>query len=728
MPENQTSGTVYRFGDLELLADERMLMRRGERIHLTPRVFHLLLILVENAGRLVTKETLLSDIWQDSFVEEGNLNSTVSRLRKALGEKPNENRFIETIPRVGYRFIAEVERVQDEKDDQFPVVQKIDPDEFVELETAERIDEPKVVALDDPNRRRRKHLLLTLVSAGILLGVIGIGWYTIRRSRGAVAPSSPKNVPVRLTFDESADDQRATLTRDDRIRFERMQGKEPFTYVMNADGSDVQRETSIPGLRSGIWSADGKQVVYYKEGDTSGNLYLANADGSGESKLPFLVRNMDWSRDGKQIVYQYGRPDSDIYLYTFETGKIEKVVSDPSFDGDPSFSPDGKRIAFVSGRDGNAEIYSQNIDGSDLRRLTDHPARDAFPTYSPDGTQIVFNSNREDENLDVYIMNTDGSNVRRLTNWPSDEEAFPGAWSPDGTKLFFASTESGRSNICAINVEPFQVTQVNRDSNVNLHFPSYSRDGSNMLFQVASSDKTGEIQVIDTTTKQTSAIVKTATLDGYPKFSPDGNSIVFQDRVNGNSEICLIRADGKGEVQNLSNDPARDIEPAWSPDGNKIVFSSNRDGNYDVYQLYVMNADGSNQHRVYFSDAMSVDASWSADGREIIFTNDKEDGRTGNFEIFAIEPETTTAERRLTFRHGYDVLPAISPDGKHVAFVSKSDGNSEIYMMNSDGTATVRLTRDTADDTEPSWSPDGSKIIFASNRSGEYAIYEIAPF
>jgi DNA-binding winged helix-turn-helix (wHTH) protein len=80
-------------------------------VHLPPRVFHLLQILVENAGRLVSKETLHSEIWKDSFVEEGNLNSTVSRLRKILGEKGDQKRFIENVPRVGYRFLAHVETI-----------------------------------------------------------------------------------------------------------------------------------------------------------------------------------------------------------------------------------------------------------------------------------------------------------------------------------------------------------------------------------------------------------------------------------------------------------------------------------------------------------------------------------------------------------------------------------------------------------------------------------------
>jgi len=144
-----------------------------------------------------------------------------------------------------------------------------------------------------------------------------------------------------------------------------------------------------------------------------------------------------------------------------------------------------------------------------------------------------------------------------------------------------------------------------------------------------------------------------------------------------------------------------------------------------LMQVYVMNVDGTNQHRIYYSNAMSQRPTWSPDGRQIVFANDKEEGRSGNFEIFAIEPETTQPEKRLTFRRRYDVAPVFSPDGVRLAFVSNLDGNWEIYVMRSDGSSLIRLTRDAADDTDPSWSPDGKRIIFSSNRSGRFAIYEM---
>jgi DNA-binding winged helix-turn-helix (wHTH) protein/TolB-like protein/Flp pilus assembly protein TadD len=108
---SEQNGIIYEFGEFKLDVSERLLLRNDEIAALTPKVFDLLVLLVENHGRLMTKEELIGRLWQDSFVEEANLNVNISALRRALGEKPNEHRFIETVPRRGYRFVAEVEEL-----------------------------------------------------------------------------------------------------------------------------------------------------------------------------------------------------------------------------------------------------------------------------------------------------------------------------------------------------------------------------------------------------------------------------------------------------------------------------------------------------------------------------------------------------------------------------------------------------------------------------------------
>ena len=708
MPSNTASDRVYRFGEFRLVADDRMLLRGDERVPMSPRLFELLLALVENAGRLVNKETLLNRIWADSFVEEGNLNQTVSRLRKLLGESPNETRFIETVPRVGYRFVAPVELVEDGPGE---IPRSIAPQETEQVKK----DETTL-----PPRKSARWVLIPTALGVAALGGLAL-WYFAPRAEVVDASKQSGQTLIRVTSDPGRE-ERPTMTPDGNIRFTRWEGSTTRVFIVGADGSNPHRDTSIPSLGTGSWSPDGKRVVFYKEGDQSGTLYLADADGANETKLPFGAGNLEWSPDSKSIAYQYGRTDSDLFLYTIETGKTTDLVRHPGFDADPAFSPDGQSVIFASDREGNPEIYIQSLDGSNLRRLTNHPAHDEFPTFSPDGTQIAFNSNREDENFDVYVMNADGSGVRRLTNWKSEEEIRPGCWTPDGTRILFTSNKEGGGDIYMTSVELYPTKLVLNNAD-DLHFASYSPDGKQMMYVVQAEDGSGDLYVRHVETKKDRAILHSESAELFPKFSPDGASIVLQHRVGGNAEICIVSVES-GEVRNLSNNPARDVQPAWSPDGSRIAFASNREGNYDVFPLYLMNADGTNQHRIHSAYAISGYPSWSPDGKEIVFANDKEENRTGNFELFLIEPETINAEKRLTFHARYDIAPAFSPDGRRIAFTSSADGNWEIYVINADGTGLVRITRNPASEANPVWSPDGTKLVFSSNRSGKFAIYE----
>ena len=114
----------------------------------------------------------------------------------------------------------------------------------------------------------------------------------------------------------------------------------------------------------------------------------------------------------------------------------------------------------------------------------------------------------------------------------------------------------------------------------------------------------------------------------------------------------------------------------------------------------------------------------SSDGIYLAFSGDRQDRRSKALDIFLMRFDDPDNEQILAVRPGHDSGPAFSPDGKRVAFVSNSDGNQEIYLVNTDGTGLVRLTRNPADDTLPAFSPDGKRIIFSSNRNGRFAIYE----
>jgi Tol biopolymer transport system component len=322
-----------------------------------------------------------------------------------------------------------------------------------------------------------------------------------------------------------------------------------------------------------------------------------------------------------------------------------KLIYGKSTSGDvqtPAWSPDGRKLAFVSDRDGNAEIYVMNADGSAQENLTRQPANDSHPSWSRDGQKLAFVS-RRDGNAEIYVMNADGSGRRNLTRTPSSD--LDPVWSPDGRAIAFVQKKCVPSRPCATAYETYLYV-VNADGSGLRRLTTHPAH----LFN--------------------------------PSWSADGKTIRY-----GRS---LVYADGSGHRELPRNVP---LAGAWSPDGQRIAVvrvahSPADERNPTKLGLFVMNADGSDARRVA-RYASWGDPAWSPDGRRIAFRiGPRTFGRDGNSDLFVVNADGSGL-RRLTRGAANLRWFAWSPDGRTIAFLR----NGEVYIVKADGSGERRLTQ-----------------------------------
>jgi TolB protein len=280
------------------------------------------------------------------------------------------------------------------------------------------------------------------------------------------------------------------------------------------------------------------------------------------------------------------------------------------------------QIAFVrtpsfEGTNIESDIYSINVDGTRERRLTDTPGLDAFPSWSPDGRSLAFASDRAGGgNWELYVMGSDGTHQRRLTHTPQEDEAAP-AWSPDGEKIAYVTDiASEYPTIWVMNADGSARRRL-----ASGNWPSWSPDGKRMAyttyhnvgaqFRLAVMDADGSDQhgLADSLIRRL-----TVTADAEePAWSPAGTRIAFSGKpIGGDAEIYVMNSDGSDRRRLTDIPGAAHWPPTWSADGERIAFTC--EGTEGNPEIYVMNSDGSGLTRLPSDPAEDAFPAWRPSG------------------------------------------------------------------------------------------------------------------
>ncbi|PXA91745.1 hypothetical protein DMC25_05645 [Caulobacter sp. D4A] len=555
--------------------------------------------------------------------------------------------------------------------------------------------------------------------------------------------------------------------------------------------------------------AGGKGVMLMNRiGPSSSELYIANADGSNERKLlqaSVFDYHASFSADGKSVVFtseRNGDGQSDLFRANLDGSSIQPLVVGSAVDDSGELSPDGSRLAFVSTRQGYvANVWILDLKAKRLTNLTGAPEVQGDPSlpngffrpsWSPDGKWIAFSSDRNTDwrghhegkgwehtqELSIYVIGADGKGFRRIASKPGYCLGSP-KWSPDGKRVAFyelttedtwftrrPDTVGGvTSQIVSVDVATGARAELTSGPGFKL-FPQFI--GNDV---VAYQRKGGPEEGLYTTDGK--APVKRVVRS--PVWSPDGKSVIYEkvgfkargqfkplyswdpkfdylhtdvfpvvskdgvlaitEKQQGNSSLVTMNRDGSNrrvvfDVEGKGLDPvllkkglAGAFMPGWSPDGQWLTFGMGvwfQERAKGKATLMRVRADGTDYEPLTDGTIHSGFPSYSADGKEIVFRvwGESEKGlRVINLDTRQIRVLTT----------GYDNLPFWSPDGKRIVFTRKVDAvNFDVFTIRPDGSDLQRLTTNRGNDGHAVWSADG-RILFSTGMYGfreEAALYD----
>ena len=299
-------------------------------------------------------------------------------------------------------------------------------------------------------------------------------------------------------------------------------------------------------------------------------LVLLAATGPAGAAFPGTNGRIVFERDPDGF---RGPEDPEIYSINFRGENPKRLTNNATGDTQPAFSADGTKIVYSGGRKGpasySADLFVMKANGSDKTRVTKErqipgasKANDLQPSFSPSGRRIAFVREGQGTNSDIYKIGADGSGLRRLVDIPNFEYRSGGApaWSPDGSRIaFFSGVED------AYSIETVRPDGTGRKPLTEGYAPNWSPDGSRIAFHRSADGSESRIFVADADGTDENPLSTGGAYDSEPAFSPGGGKVVFASDRDGDYDLYVVNADGSGEPRRLTNYPGDERSPDWQP-------------------------------------------------------------------------------------------------------------------------------------------------------------------
>jgi serine/threonine-protein kinase len=412
--------------------------------------------------------------------------------------------------------------------------------------------------------------------------------------------------------------------------------------------------------------------------------------------------------------------------------RLTQLTSREGLEEWPTWSPDGRQLAYVAEVDGYRQLFVRRLAGGSEVQLTGGPRDHIQPAWSPDAARIAYvrgataTGKLEPDDVDgSYFEGGELWSVELSSGEASKllDDGFNPSYSPDGKRLAFDGRLAGAQRVWIADTRgrnPRQATSDSSEAVVHAE-PRWSPDGAAIVFRRIEKLKS-DIAIVSPTTQAVTRVTDDYVVDVNPTWAPDGRAVIFSSSRGGGVNLWRARLNPEGKpagLEQLTTGAGDDVQPSVHPDGRQLAFAV-RGINSDLWQLPVSPETGratGNPALVLGTTRVESRGTWSRDGRYLAFNSD----RAGEMNIWV--HESSGPERRVTSGPGGDYQPDWSPDGQALVFFSARGGNTDIWRVRLSDTALTRLTDDAALDINPAYSPDGRHIAFVSDRSGRFEVW-----
>jgi Tol biopolymer transport system component/DNA-binding winged helix-turn-helix (wHTH) protein len=654
---------LARFDSFSVDVSRGQLTRSGSPVSIQDKPFQVLRLLLEAEGKVVTREQVQAALWpEDTFVDfEHGMNTAVKKLRQALGDSAERPRFVETLPKIGYRFLVPVEWIPS------PGVENVSRRVVPIAPPGPTVLPPLVPGRRDP--RVTAWRLVALAVAAVVVGVVAL--YLLRRP-----VRSEKLTIVPFTTFPGFEIAPSFSPDGNQIVFSWFGYEKEFQfdlYIKQVGQEHLFQLTHHPAtFLASAWSPDGRQIAFMRQAEIAASgIYVISTLGGAERKLTTITPNdswqpiaVNWSPDGKWLAFAKADPQKGegpvphfrIHLVNVETTE-ERALPDPSPDCAnvwlPTFSADGKYLATVCAlTEGVARIYVQAPDGEHPRAVADTVSSEGFSglAWAADSRSVLYSSDHQ-----LWRVSLGGRPEKLL--FAQDVESV--AVSRTGNRLAFA-----------------QVRHPTSIWSIALAAPEKAEGAASKL-------------------------ISSSRGDAYSQVSPDGKSIAFQSWRSGSPEIWVCERDGSNPLQLTSFSGPQVGPPSWSPDSRRIAFDLRSSGHPE---LYAVNVEGGPPKPVVTGTPNSSSPFWSKDGSSIYFSTEPPDA------IWKVPPGGGVAIR-ITAEGTGRFSPQESTDATRVFFEKADATSTHVWSVPVNGGDEHRLDGMPAD---VAWVPERSGAYFIS--------------